>query len=127
MRLKHPKAKGRALEVRIAKDIRDSGLDKEARRMVLSGGAFGFESDIKTTLPLKIECKNCEKWEPLEFFKQAEDKAFSKTPVVIMSKNRLPQPLALLKWCDLLELIGWAIKGGWTGDLPFSKRKQVGR
>lgn len=124
--LKHPKLKGRVLEVRCAKDIRDSGLDKEAKRMPLSGAWEGLKSDIFTTLPVSFEMKNQESWSPLEYMKQAENGARNgEMPIVVMSRNRLKEPLCLIKWNDLLALMTYARIGGWLGESKFSKRKQV--
>lgn len=121
------KSKGRRLELRIAKDLRESGLDKTAGRMPLSGAAFGLEADIRTTLPLKIEAKNQETWSPLPYYEQAKAHAGVKMPMVVMSKNNLPEPLVLIGWNDFLSIMQAAIKGGLIQELPFSKRKQVGK
>lgn len=117
--------KGKRLERQIAKDLRSAGLDDRATRMPMSGAAWGLEADIHTTLPVKIEAKNQETWDPMAYYEQAKANCFSKMPIVVMSKNRMPSPLALLDWNDLLELMSWAKRGGWVGELPFSKRKQV--
>lgn len=120
------KEKGRRLELRVAKDLRDSKLDLHATRMPLSGSAYGLESDIRTSLPLMIECKNQESWSPLEYYNQAKEHAGSKMPLVIMARNRV-DPFALLLWNDFLEILTYAVQGGWSGELPFSKRKQTRR
>lgn len=122
------KAKGKRLEIDVAKSLRDAGLDPDAKRMVLSGAAYGFESDIWTNLPIKIECKNQETWSPMEFYEQAKEAAgTTDIPIVVMSRNRMPEPMALLSWNDLIAIMQYAVKGGWTPELPFSKRKQVGK
>ena len=126
MKAYYKKEKGRRLELQVAKDLREAGLDKEARRMFMSGGAFGFEADILTKLPLKIEAKNQETWSPLQYYEQAKAHCSNfKIPVVVMSKNRLPEPLALIGWNDFLGLLQWATKGGWLGEAKFSKRNQL--
>lgn len=120
------RAKGKRLELQIAQDLRDSGLDPDARRMPLSGAADGFKTDIKTSLPLAIEAKNQQTWKPLEYWEQAKACAGDfDIPLVVMSKNRLPTPLAMLSWNDLIGLMQWAAKAGWAGEPKFSKRKQV--
>ena len=122
------KMKGRRLELQIAQDLRDAGLDPDARRMVLSGAIDGFKSDIKTSLPLAVEAKNQETWKPLEYWEQAKACAGDfDIPLVVMSKNRLPTPLAMLSWNDLIGLMQWAKRGGWVGEPKFSKKKQVRR
>jgi len=124
MKASSRKAKGSRLERDCAKDIRDAGLDKEAKRMPLSGAWEGLKSDIFTTLPVSFEMKNQESWSPLEYMKQAENGCrHGEMPIVVMSRNRLKEPLCLIKWNDLLALMKWAKDGGWLDDLPFSKRK----
>jgi hypothetical protein len=105
MKAYYKKEKGRKLELRVAQMIRESGLDKDAMRMPLSGSAFGLETDIKTNLPLAIECKNQEKIKLWEFWEQAERgrRAF-KYPCLIVSGNYRPE-LAVMKFEDLLNLL----------------------
>lgn len=107
MKSRSAKAKGTRLEVLIASRLREAGLDKKARRMVLSGAVDGFDSDILTTLPLSIEAKNQETWKPLEYMEQAQVSAdkTNKMPVVIMSKNRLPEPLVMMRMDDWIVLL----------------------
>ena len=126
MKTKSAKAKGIRLELEIAKTLRDAGLDPMAKKMPRSGAFMGFESDIHTSLPIMIECKNQETWKPLEYYSQAKEHSGVKIPIVVMSRNR-SEPYAFLLWADVVELMAWALKGGWTGDMPFSKRKQVGK
>lgn len=73
--------------------------------MVLSGAAFGFETDIRTTLPFAFECKNQEKVKLWEFWEQAERgrKAF-KPPVLVVSGNFRPI-LTILKAEDFLNIL----------------------
>lgn len=107
MRLKSAKNKGRRLELEVAKALRDAGLDKNAGRMPLSGAMQGFKSDIHTILPMIIECKNQETWSPLSYMDQASRDAeiTGKMPVVIMSKNRLPDPYVMMKMTDWIEIM----------------------
>lgn len=99
------KAKGTRLEKRFAQLIREKGLDEHATRMVLSGAAFGFETDIRTTLPYAFEVKNHEKVKLWEFWDQAEKgrKPF-KDPVLVVSGNFRPI-LCVLKAEDFLNLL----------------------
>ena len=127
MKTASAKAKGSRLERKIATDLRRSGLDMRASRMPLSGAAWGLEADIHTNLPIKIECKNQETWKPLEYYEQAKANSFTKMPIVVMSRNYLPEPLAIISWNDLLALMEFASKGGWVEEPQFSKRKQVGK
>lgn len=124
--MKHPKEKGRRLELEIAQTLRESGLDPDASRMPLSGAVDGFKSDIRTTLPISIEVKNQETWKPLEYYEQAEKGANSGLiPIVVMGKNGV-EPFAFLKWSDMIYLMQLAKEAGnWVREFGFSKRKQV--
>jgi len=88
MKARSAKAKGIRLELEIAKTLRDAGLDRNAKKMPRSGAFMGFESDIHTSLPLMIECKNQENWSPMEYYNQAKEHAGVKIPVVVMARNR---------------------------------------
>ena len=125
--IKHVKAKGSSFEREIAKDLRDAGLDKTAKRMVLSGAIDGFKSDIQTKLPICIEAKRQEKWKVMKFYKQAVASARNnELPIVVMKKNR-QDPMALLSWKDLIYLFQLALEGGWSAQLGFSKKKQLNK
>lgn len=102
---KSKKAKGTRLEKRFAQLIREKGLDDNATRMVLSGAAFGFETDIRTSLPFAFECKNQEKIKIWEFWEQTEKarKPF-KTPVLVFSGNYRPM-LVTLTAEDFLNIL----------------------
>lgn len=99
------KAKGTRLEKKFAQMIREKGLDADATRMVLSGAAFGFETDIRTKLPFAFEVKNQEKIKFWEWWEQTERgrKAF-KTPVLVFSANFRPVMVALTAE-DFLNLL----------------------
>ena len=93
----------------------DSGLDKYAKRMILSGAVKGFDTDIKTSLPFAFEIKAQETWSPLEYYKQADranpNRGRLRT-IVIMTRNR-EKMYAFLEVNDLLELIDYALQGGY--------------
>lgn len=121
MRLKSPKAKGSKFEREIAKSLRDAGLDLYATRQILSGSAFGLPSDVKTSIPLAIEAKFQNNTSFKEWYKQAERQANkSKIPVVVWKEN-YGLPFVFLKWDDLLEIMNFALIGGWADRLPFHK------
>jgi hypothetical protein len=103
--MKHAKEKGSRLERKIAQKIRLSGLDKEATRMVLSGAAFGLETDIRTKLPYAFECKNQETVKLWAWWEQAEKgrKPF-KPPVLVVGGNYRPQ-LAVMLFDDWLNIL----------------------
>lgn len=126
MKPRSAKAKGSRLERKVAQELREAGLDDNARRMPMSGAMEGMKADIFTTLPISLELKNQESWSPLAYMEQAENGARNgEMPIVVMSRNRLKEPLCLIKWNDLLALMKWAKDGGWLGELQFSKRRQI--
>lgn len=131
MKVASKKAKGSRLERQIAKALRHAGLDSDARRMVLSGAIDGFKSDIKTDLPFIIEAKNQETWSPLTYMEQAERDAIvtGKMPVVIMSKNRLADPLVMMKMTDWILILQRAFIENklpiTTGRQAYTKHKQL--
>lgn len=131
MKARSAKAKGSRLEREVAKALRDSGLDKKAGRMPLSGGSTHLKSDIHTSLPYSIECKNQEKWKPDSYMAQAERDAegSNKIPVVIMSKNRQPEPFVMMKMGDWVNLLRMAhLENKRTilvGKNAYTKREQL--
>lgn len=99
------KAKGTRLEKKFAQLIRLKGLDKDARRIILSGSAFGFETDIYTKLPYSFEVKNHEKVKLWEFWEQARAQGKPmKPPVLVVSGNFRPV-LCVLDANDFLNLL----------------------
>jgi len=88
------KAKGIRLEKDVSKKLRSAGF-KSAKRQPMSGAISGFDGDVYCLeLPFIFELKNQETWSPQKYMEQAEAgaRANGKMPVVIMSKNRLPDP-----------------------------------
>lgn len=113
---KSRKAKGTKLEQLVAAMLVDSQLDPYAKRMVLSGAVKGFDGDIKTSLPTHWEVKNHESWDLTTFYNQcsmSNPEPARKMNIVVVSRNRLPEPYAFLKVADLVELMGYAKMGGW--------------
>lgn len=121
---KSKKAKGMRLEKLVASTLRSSGLDKRAKRMPMSGAITGFKSDVYTKLPISIECKNSETWQPVQYMKQAAQDADinHKMPVVIMSKNRLPDPFVMMKMSDWIQIMVRAFK---ENDMPIAVGKNA--
>ena len=74
MNTRSKKSKGSRFEHFIASQIRESGLDPEAKRQVLSGAGVD-KGDIKTTLPFMIECKNTKQVYALEWIRQVKREA----------------------------------------------------
>lgn len=100
------KAKGSRLEKKFAQMLRETGLDPEAQRMVGSGAWFGFETDIKTTLPFAFEMKNQETFRMWPFWEQAERarKPF-RDPVLVYSANNRPMMVVMVAedWLNLVK------------------------
>jgi hypothetical protein len=122
------RAKGKDFERLVAQDLRESGLDKNARRMPCSGAMEDLKADIITNLPIHLECKRQEKWNVDDFYQQAmQGKKQHEMPIVVMKKNR-QDAMALLSWKDLVYLMQLAKETGFfVGEYGFSKRKQLNK
>lgn len=120
--------KGKAFERDIAKDLRESGLDKNARRMPMSGALDDLKADIITSLPIHIEAKRQEKWNVDEFYSQSvKGKKQHEIPIVVMKKSR-KEAMTLLSWKDFIWLLQLAKEsGGLQGQYGYQKRKQVNK
>ncbi|OGZ32293.1 MAG: hypothetical protein A2V69_01135 [Candidatus Portnoybacteria bacterium RBG_13_40_8] len=109
--------KGKRLELKWAEMIRESGLDKKARRRPLSGAVdlVKGHADIISKLPFAFECKNQEanaifwKW-----WEQAEGQgSLNRPPVVVFTGNYRPIMVAIKGeiFLDLLiEIEEWKQK-----------------
>lgn len=90
------KEKGSRLERKVASALRSSGLDPKAMRMPLSGASWSLPSDIYTSLPISIECKNTEKIRLWEFWDQCRNqKIGNRMPVLAISSNNRPILMAV--------------------------------
>ena len=107
---KSKKAKGVRLENYIAQRIREV-LGVVAKRMPKSGALKDFKADIYTDLPLSIEAKNQETWSIPKWWEQCKKDAKEKTPVLVISRNRMKEPLAILKFEDLLKFMANSREG----------------
>lgn len=99
--------KGRDFELLVAKQLREAGF-KKATRMPRSGAVDGLDSDLHVPeLPIVFECKKQETWSIPAYMQQAEGnaQATSKMPVVIVSKNNLPDPYVVTKLSDFIVLL----------------------
>ena len=113
---KSKKAKGTRLEKYVAKELETilGAYGVRATRTPMSGAIDRFKGDIFTNLPVGIECKNSERWTPLEWFKQAQrDTSSGNIPMLVMSRNNMKEPKAMLELNDLITLMDYAIQGGW--------------
>ena len=125
---KSRREKGKEFEREIAQDLRDSGLDKEARRMPCSGSMEDLKSDIITSLPIHIEAKRQETWDIGTYYNQAlSGKKQHEMAIVVMKKNR-QEAMALLSWKDLVHILQLAKESGQLiGEYGFQKRKQLNK
>lgn len=99
--------KGRAFELQVAKEIRRSGVDKNARRRPLSGSEKMVKGrgDMITKIPFSIECKKQEQMKFWSWWEQAESQSkISQPPLLIHSANFRPI-MATLKLTDFLNLL----------------------
>lgn len=114
------KAKGSRLERQVAHRIKEvlGSYGVDARRMIMSGAIEGFKSDIQINLPISIECKNQEKVKLWEWWEQAESSCgTNKLPTLIISRNHIKEPLAVIKFEDLLFFMELAIQSGWVSSI----------
>lgn len=114
MKTASAKAKGR----RLVKQVIDSLVfTQKAKDHALSLADF-FPSTTSQTgedvvmspkareaFPISIECKNQEALNFWAAFEQAKKNAGPYTPILIASRNRTPEPLAVLRLSDLLALL----------------------
>ena len=120
--------KGKKFEIEIAKDLRESGLDKEARRMPCSGALEDLKADLITSLPIHFECKRVEKLNLYDAYLQAESGRKQQEMAIVVHKKSHKPKMAYLKWSDLIQIMVLAKESG--GLLPqygFQKRKQVNK
>ena len=111
------KAKGNRLEKLIAKRMNEvlGEYGITAKKMPLSGAIEGFKSDIFTNLPVSLEAKNAETWKVPEWWEQTTSQAgLGKMPILVMSRNYCNEPLAVIRFEDLLTFMAYALESGWV-------------
>lgn len=120
--------KGKDFERLIAQDLRESGLDKNARRMPASGALEDLKSDIITELPIHLECKRQEKWKVEEYYDQAvTGKKQQEIAIAVMKKNH-KEPMAFLAWKDLIWIMQLAKEtGNFVAQYGYQKRQQLNK
>ena len=147
LKARSAKAKGSRLEKFLASTLRELGLDKHATRMPLSGAIPELREDVYTSLPIHIEAKNRETWQPLQWYKETKDKAqpLGKLPILALSRNH-EEAYIFLAASDFFDIFKQAHLAGWTSgprlakptkkrrasieetkDFAFSKEKQLRR
>lgn len=120
------KQKGTRFEKYIAARLEDvlGGYGVEATRMIMSGAVDRFKGDIFTNLPVSFELKNQERFDLRSAWQQAGEacSGSGKMPVVVFSRNYEKDPLAVLKFEDLLFFFEIAVQNGWVSNLRRTKK-----
>lgn len=116
-------AKGRALELHVAAQIRRKGLDKGARRMPRSGAIDGLAGDVRSALPYSLECKCQERVQLWEWFDQARAQArMGRPPVLAISGDNRP----VLVVCELDTFLDLEkVRQDYYADIP--ERPKLGQ
>jgi len=114
MKTKSRKNKGVRLQNYVAEQISKTlELDKADVKPAImgeSGVDIHLSSKAKKMFPFSIECKNQEKWNIHEFWKQTLSNLIPNTkPLLIIKRNR-EIPLVVMKFNDLLEIIKGNLK-----------------
>lgn len=99
------KAKGKRLETFVAKKLRTSGLDKDAKRMPGSGAFEGFKSDTFTKLPFTFEQKNQEKVKLWQWWEQAKSQEKPFKPAVLVVGGNYRKPLVVIEFETFINLL----------------------
>ena len=80
-------------------------LDVKPAVMGETGVDIHLSKQALQEFPFSIECKNQERWNVTQFFKQAVDNTLPDTyPLLVVKRNR-HEPLAVLRFEDFLELV----------------------
>jgi len=77
--------------------------DVQAQPMGQSGVDVKLSPHARQLIPFDIECKRAEKWNVHEWWSQTETNAKA-VPLLVMKRNH-KEPLALIKFEDLLDLM----------------------
>lgn len=114
MKTSSAKAKGRLLCKKLREALllnallRKTGVEDEDINVTPSGvtGADLYLSPkAKAVFPFKFECKNQEKLNLMDAWKQCKAHKGPEKPVLVISKNRLKEPLVVMELSDWLELL----------------------
>ena len=109
MRPQSCKAKGRALQQTVAKDLMQtfpqlSANDVRSTSMGCGGEDVVLSPAAEAVFPFSIECKNAERLNVWAALQQAEaNTSRCRTPIVIIKKNK-QKPHAVVPWSVFLEL-----------------------
>lgn len=112
MKTKSAKNKGRRLQKRIVEDILRvfpnlSLDDVRSNPMSVSGADILLSAQAKACIPFTIEAKNQERVNIWEAIRQSEKEAEKQNlyPMVVVSKNRVKEPYAIIPFYVLLLLL----------------------
>jgi len=91
MKARGKKHKGSRLERKFAELIRRYNIDKNAKRMVMSGAFAHFKGDILSSMPYQFECKNQERMTFWKWWDQAKEQERPlKKAILVHSANHRP-------------------------------------
>jgi hypothetical protein len=100
------RAKGRKAEKEVAKIFRETGIDKNARRQLLSGASY-LKGDINTSIGYTVEVKKQEKIQIWQWIKQAEEQGIKEhqPSLLVFGRNNSPYYaiLDLYEFCSLFQ------------------------
>jgi len=123
------KAKGRRLQQAVRQDLVDRlGIDPGdvmSTAMGQSGCDLYLSPAARARFPFGVECKAQERIALPEWWEQCTRNAAAEelTPLLILKQSRR-EPLAVLRWSDLLALLSWQdsrwqnLAEGLTGGRP---------
>lgn len=94
--------RGKSFELRVAKMTRQK-IDKSAKRNPGSHANWVRRGDIYTDLPYHIEAKDQETIRPKEWYRQAEEASFGRTPLVAFQMEQ--EVMCMLRYDDFLNLL----------------------
>ncbi|HET7111699.1 MAG TPA: hypothetical protein VFI41_12575 [Gemmatimonadales bacterium] len=105
------KAKGRRLQQQLAKDVERAFGLAEGDVLSRSSGATGTDLILSPAatkvFPYAVEAKNQERVNVWQSWTQANANGTARlTPLLIVSRNGISVPLAILAWDDFLTLNG---------------------
>ncbi len=103
MNTKSCKAKARRLQNSTARDIAELldckvGPDEPVapREMGQAGTDIRLVGEVLKSFPWSVECKNCEKWQPHQWIKQAKENCLSNTNWLVVFKRNRSEIFAML-------------------------------
>ncbi len=107
------KAKGRRLQQQLAKDVTAAFGLAEGDVLSRSSGATGTDLILSPAaakvFPFAVEAKNQERvniWQSWAQTDMDSRKTTGLQPLLVVSRNGVSQPLAILAWDDFLTLAG---------------------